>query len=131
MFFKLFRLCCIALMLVALPMSAQAARDISAAEAAVEMQEPDSDWIIVDVRTPAEYERGHLEGSANANIGSEKFTEIIAPLNREDIYLVYCQTGKRSVKAVDTMEKMGFKKVIHMKDGMAGWQKANLPVTKE
>lgn len=117
-----------AVLMLALPMAALAAKDMSAKDVAAELQKEGTEWIIIDVRTPAEFAEGHLKDANNVDVASEDFEEIIAPLEVDDFYVVYCRTGSRSTKAVEKMEKMGFKNIIHMKDGIEGWQKAQLPI---
>lgn len=117
-----------AVLMLALPMAALAAKDMSAKDVAAELQKDGTEWIIIDVRTPAEFAEGHLKNANNVDIASEDFEEIITPLEVDDFYVVYCRTGSRSVKAVEKMEKMGFKNIVHMKDGIDGWKKAQLPI---
>ncbi|MDE0546218.1 rhodanese-like domain-containing protein [Microbacterium sp. C7(2022)] len=67
----------------------------------------DDDTVIVDVRTPAEYAAGHLEGAVNIDLRSEEFEGEIAQLDDEATYVVYCQSGNRSGQAAAIMEGIG------------------------
>ncbi|WOQ69603.1 rhodanese-like domain-containing protein [Microbacterium limosum] len=65
------------------------------------------DTVVVDVRTPAEYAGGHLDGAINIDFQSPQFDAAIAELDPDDEYVVYCQTGNRSAQAVAAMEDAG------------------------
>lgn len=72
----------------------------------------DSD-VVIDVRTPEEYQSGHIEGAININytgIGSE--IEKFVPDKNTVIHL-YCGSGRRAGIAKDTLEEMGYTNVIN------------------
>ncbi len=66
------------------------------------------DAIIIDVRTPAEFTEGHLDGALNIDVQSADFDDQIAALDPDEDYLVYCQSGNRSAAAIDRMDDAGF-----------------------
>ncbi|GAA1681159.1 rhodanese-like domain-containing protein [Microbacterium lacus] len=63
-----------------------------------------ADTVIVDVRTPAEYATGHLDGAVNIDLQSPTFDDVVADLDSDTDYVVYCQSGNRSAQAVSVME---------------------------
>lgn len=65
------------------------------------------DTVLVDVRTPAEYAGGHLDGAINIDVQAADFDAAISDLDPDDEYVVYCQTGNRSAQAVAAMESIG------------------------
>lgn len=67
-----------------------------------------ADTVIVDVRTPAEYAGGHLEGAINIDFQSPSFDDAVADLDPDADYVVYCQSGNRSAQAVSVMEGAEF-----------------------
>ncbi|KGF01647.1 sulfurtransferase [Actinomyces sp. S6-Spd3] len=69
---------------------------------------------ILDVRTPAEYAEGHLEGAVNIDVTDPGFEDAIASLDPNGAYSVYCRSGQRSGKAVAIMEQKGFKNVTNV-----------------
>lgn len=71
-----------------------------------------SDRIVIDVRTPAEYAEGHLEGAVNINLQSGTFGQQIANLAKDGAYLVYCHSGNRSAQAASIMKAAGFTDVL-------------------
>ena len=82
-----------------------------------------ADFVVLDVRTPAEFAGGHLPGAVNLDIQTHDFETRLTGLDRGKTYLVYCRSGNRSTKAVQTMERMEFPRVFHMREGMIGWEK--------
>lgn len=82
---------------------------------------------IIDVRTPEEFAAGHLDGAVNLDLEGGQFSRLIAELPKNEAYLVYCHTGRRSALAAETMVKAGFTNVRDM-GGIADWQAAGYPV---
>ena len=66
-----------------------------------------SDAVLLDVRTPQEYQGGHIPGSVNAplqTLGSED----MLPADRDTPLFVYCHSGARSSQAVRLLARMGY-----------------------
>lgn len=79
--------------------------------------------VILDVRTPDEFNAGHIEGAILIDyLETENFTKQILTLDKSKNYLLYCRTGKRSMNAANIMKEKGFKKVSDLKDGISGWK---------
>nr|WP_243861088.1 rhodanese-like domain-containing protein [Cellulomonas uda] len=70
--------------------------------------EIDADTIVIDVRTAAEYDAGHLEDAVNYDVQSPGFAAQVATLDPEGSYVVYCRSGNRAGVAVDHLEDLGF-----------------------
>jgi len=86
--------------------------------------------VILDVRTPNEFRRGHLKGALNMDITMSSFQKKIADLDKKAHYLVHCQSGTRSTSALHKLAKLDFVKVTHLDGGIAAWMKAGNPVEK-
>ena len=84
--------------------------------------------VILDVRTPEEFMAGHIQGAINIDVEGVGFDTEIAKLDKEATYAVYCRSGRRSVVAVDAMEKNGFSKLFNLSDGVIDWQANSLPL---
>jgi len=80
------------------------------------------DLVVLDVRTPSEYEDGHIEGAINIHV--DELEERLGELDPGDELLVYCRTGNRSTRAVRLLEENGFTKVLHMDGGVVAWGEA-------
>lgn len=86
--------------------------------------------VIVDVRTPGEFEKGHLENAVNINWAGNDFDSRISALNKSNPVFVYCLSGDRSAIAADKMRNVGFENVVEMWGGLIEWRANNLPETK-
>ena len=72
-----------------------------------------SDTVIIDVRTPAEYAEGHLDGAVNIDVQSPEFDVLVSELPADGEYVVYCRSGNRSASAIDRMEALGFTSLVN------------------
>jgi rhodanese-related sulfurtransferase len=82
-----------------------------------------ADFVVLDVRTSAEFADWHLPGAVNLDIQMRDFETRLTALDRGKTYLVYCRSGNRSTKAVQAMERLEFSRVFHMREGTLGWEK--------
>jgi rhodanese-related sulfurtransferase len=73
-----------------------------------------SDLIIIDVRTPDEFNQGYVEGAINLDIYNPNFEEELKKLDVNKDYAIYCRSGSRAAKAVEVMNRLGFKKVKNL-----------------
>lgn len=85
------------------------------------------DGQLIDVRTPDEYEKGHIEDAVNINWNDDAFADQVALLDPEKPVFVYCLSGGRSGQAVAKLEESGFKRIYEMPGGMMEWRANNLP----
>lgn len=84
---------------------------------------------LVDVRTPQEYADGHIEGAININVQSDNFQQMaVKELSKDKTVLIYCRSGRRSLKAADILTGLGYK-VVNLKGGVIEWEEDGLPVT--
>ena len=89
------------------------------------------DFVVMDVRTPAEYIPEHLEGAINRNYNDPGFDSLINLLPRHKMYLLYCLSGGRSGATYNMMVSMGFPSVINMLGGITAWKNAGFPTTPD
>jgi rhodanese-related sulfurtransferase len=78
--------------------------------------------VIIDVRTPAEYQSGHIPNALNIDISSAEFPEKIDELDRSKDYYVYCRSGGRSATACQYMVSVGFKNVNNLYGGVLSYE---------
>lgn len=90
----------------------------------------ESGVVTIDVRTPDEFNAGHITGALNMNVESATFDSDIAKLNRSKSYAVYCHSGRRSGIATEKMIKTKFLSVFNLADGIQGWMSAGLPLVR-
>ncbi len=67
----------------------------------------------IDVRTKTEYDVGHYDNAIHIP-ASEIDANSTANLNKEDIYIVYCNTGQRARQATDKLRDLDFKYVYYI-----------------
>ena len=81
---------------------------------------------VIDVRTPEEYDEGHIEGATLIDFYSDTFVDEIATLDRDQEYLIYCRSGNRSGQAFAIMADLGFTAVHDLDGGVIAWDAAGL-----
>ena len=66
--------------------------------------------VLLDVRTPQEYQEGHIPGSQNVPLQQlDKVEEVTE--NKDTVLYVYCRSGARSRQAVSLLQAMGYTNV--------------------
>lgn len=83
---------------------------------------------VIDVRTPAEYAAGHVDGAVNIDVESPDFAAQVQQLDPEGAYALYCRSGNRSAVAADEMADLGFEDVTNLDGGVADLQAAGAPI---
>ena len=74
---------------------------------------------VIDVRTPGEYQLGHIPGAINVPVDQIQATA--ANWDKNATYVIYCATGARSAQAVQYLTAMGFKNLDHFDKGIQAW----------
>lgn len=67
----------------------------------------DADRTVIDVRTPEEFEAGHVDDAQLIDIQGPDFAAQIADLDPDGEYVVYCRSGNRSAVATNEMRAIG------------------------
>ena len=89
-----------------------------------------SDTVTIDVRTPAEYADGHLDGAVNIDVQSPEFGTLLSALPTDGEYVVYCRSGNRSAAAIERMETLGFTSLVNAGGVEAASSATGIPVVK-
>ena len=76
--------------------------------------------IIIDVRTADEYRSGYILKSINLNFFAEDLLDKIEDLEKGKSYLVYCRSGRRSIRVCTWMRNGGFdnQKIFNLDKGL-------------
>lgn len=91
------------------------------AEKAIEIMNDSEGFVIVDVRTIEEYESGHIENAINIPV--ETIDDRPSELDDLDqLILVYCRSGRRSLEAANKLVQLGYTNVIDF-GGVIDWPK--------
>jgi phage shock protein E len=89
------------------------------------------DLVILDVRTPEEFNEGHIEGAVMIDFYRDDFSTQLAELDPDVPYVLYCRSGNRSGQTTAIMEELGFQSVQDVDGGSLAWQAAGLPLVTE
>ena len=84
------------------------------------MMEEEKDYLILDVRTPEEYEEAHIPEAVNVpneTIGTEEIPELP---DKEQLIFVYCRSGNRSKQASQKLADLGYTNIIEF-GGINDW----------
>ena len=84
--------------------------------------------VLIDVRTPGEFESGRLAGALNAPVGEFDAGGIPRDATRETI--LYCRSSGRSKRAAEMLAEEWDTKVRHLEGGILAWEDAGLPVLR-
>ncbi|MBQ9656422.1 MAG: rhodanese-like domain-containing protein [Prevotella sp.] len=88
----------------------------------------DTNVVVLDVRTAAEYAEGHIKGAVLIDQGQSDFMEKAKEmLPAQKTIAVYCRSGRRSANAAGRLADAGYK-CVNLKGGIIAWQRANMPV---
>ena len=94
-------------------LSAQGGDDIQSSVTVIEVNAANDfvteheDAVILDVRTPIEFEMSHITGSVNVAVQDESFEDMVAKLDPNKKYIVHCAknpSGGRSSRALESMQ---------------------------
>lgn len=88
------------------------------------------DVIILDVRTPEEFNAGHIANAININLEGSDFSSEVSKLEKNATVAVYCRSGNRSGVATEQMAELGFTDMYDMQGGIVDWEAAGGPVVK-
>ncbi|MFQ5745067.1 MAG: rhodanese-like domain-containing protein [Acidobacteriota bacterium] len=86
--------------------------------------------MILDVRTPEEFDEGHVPGAIN--ITHTELADRLAELEaaRDSGLVVYCRSERRATIAEKILRQAGFSNVMHRDGDMLAWLEAGLPTEK-
>lgn len=85
----------------------------------------------VDVRTPKEFDAGHIENAVNIDFKSPNFETEIKKLDSSKPIVVYCRSGRRSALSTNTLVKVGFTEIYDLKGGIINWNKQGKELVKD
>ena len=80
--------------------------------------------VVLDVRSPEEFAKGHVPGAVNIDINAPGFATKVADFDKSKPILVNCHAGSRGAIASVELAKLGFKTVCNLEGGLAAWAKA-------
>ncbi|HHH44357.1 MAG TPA: sulfurtransferase [Gammaproteobacteria bacterium] len=89
----------------------------------------EEDYLLIDVRTPAEMAQGMLAGA-------EAMPMHLVPLRLDDLrrqpkIVVYCRTGARSAQVCAWLQQQGVDQALNLRGGIVDWYRRGYPVEKQ
>ncbi len=88
-----------------------------------------ADMTIVDVRTPQEWQAGHIEGSTN--IPLNRLSQRLDEIATEGQLVIHCQGGYRSSIAASLLQRHGRRGLLDVVGGFQAWEASELPIVAE
>lgn len=78
------------------------------------------DFVLVDLRRPAEFREGHIRGAVNIPVG--EIENVYGNLSQDSEIILYCTSGPWSRQAYRILQDKGFKKIRILVNGIVGWK---------
>lgn len=103
---------------------------VSATEASTVLADRAPEVVLLDVRTPEEFNEIRVPGSVNIDFYANNFAAQLDQLPKDVPYVVYCRSGNRSSSTMDIMRDLGFTEVWDVDGGIISWSEADLPLTR-
>jgi adenylyltransferase/sulfurtransferase len=88
-----------------------------------EWREAGKDFLLVDVREPAEYEIVKIPDSVLIPKGEILSGEALANLPQDRQIVLHCKSGVRSAEALAALKDAGFRDAVHLQGGVLAWIK--------
>ncbi len=86
--------------------------------------------VLIDVRTPNEFQNGRIAGAKLINYRDSNFAQEIQKLDKSTPVVVYCAAGGRSTGATKIFQDAGFKTIYNYTGGFSDWLKRGEPIEK-
>jgi len=85
-------------------------------------------FVLLDVREPDEYQKGHIPNGVNVPRGVLEMTVEDNLKDPTTWIVLHCAGGGRSAVAAQSLKRMGYQNVASMEGGMRAWTQAGFPV---
>jgi thioredoxin len=87
--------------------------------------------VVLDVRTPGEFQGGHLKNAVNVDWNGSEFEKSTSSWKPSTPLYVYCLAGSRSAAAARNLRSRGYTNVVELEGGMMKWRAAGLPESSD
>lgn len=82
---------------------------------------------ILDVRSRAEFDAGHVPGAVNIPFAQVRNRAVTIPAGAADPVVVYCGHGPRAWIAGASLRRRGYTNVTYLRGHWSAWSRAGLP----
>lgn len=86
---------------------------------------------LLDVRTPAEYREGHIDGAFNVPVDQLAARHGALGFERDQAIVVYCKSGRRAARAQQILQALGYRQVRLLDGSIQAWQDEHRPLVRE
>lgn len=89
-----------------------------------------NEWLLIDVRSPEEFNEGHIPGAIN--MPHKEINNYLDELEdyKDKPIIIYCRSGRRAKMAMKELADHDFSEVMHLEGDMLGWNAANMPIDR-
>ena len=98
---------------------------------ATRLMNNNSDTLILDIRTAADFKKGHIKGAKNIPLSDFAGSVDKLAVDKDKPVLIYCNSGNTVTRAIKLLKKAGFVQVNNLEGGIAAWKEANMPLSKK
>jgi len=109
---------------------AQSSVPLVEADTLEEILQEDSSVVLLDTRSPEEYQEGHLENARFVNYTTFQLSDV-QDIAKETPIVVYCLSGGRSGRVAQQLLNAGYENVKNLNGGIRSWQAAGKEVKRE
>ena len=103
---------------------------VSPADAAQVIADDPAGLVVLDIRTPEEFNEARLADAIMVDFYADDFEAQLDTLDKEVPYVMYCCTGNRSSEAVKTMKDLDFVEVYEIDGGIVNWYDQGYPIER-
>ena len=98
---------------------------------AIRLINNNDDTLIIDIRSAADYKKGHIKGAKNVQLS--EFASSIESYSayKDKPVLVYCNSGNTTKRAVKLLKSAGYEQINDLDGGIIAWKDANMPLSKK
>ncbi len=90
------------------------AQDVSAVQ--------QQDYLLIDVRTPEEYQEGTIPSAINIDVENDAFRSEVEKIDKNTPLIIFCKLGGRSETAAEILSNIGFTNVKEIEGGFEAWR---------
>jgi rhodanese-related sulfurtransferase len=95
------------------------------------LNEPERDWVLIDVRENDEFRAGHMPRARGIGRGVLEYHIADEVPDTDKEIVLYCRGGMRSALSADSLQRMGYTNVLSMEGGWKAWMAREFPVSHE
>ena len=111
-----------------MPAAAADSATMTQAELLKRLEQKDPGLVVLDVRTAAEFDAGHVPGARNVShdLLASRIDELADARDKQVV--LYCRSGRRTLLAEDILRKAGFKNLAHLEGDYLAWEAEKRPI---